>query len=80
MMKKEKYERTELEIINFMTGVVLITIYSEAKYKTIKETSQICVSVDAFVCLAVEHNIEFPEKYAILRYETGKRRRDDQYG
>ena len=80
MMKKEKYERTELEIINFMTGVVLITIYSEAKYKTIKETSRISVSVDAFVCLAVEHNIEFPEKYAILRYETGKRRRDDQFG
>ena len=30
-MIKEKYERTELEIINFMTGVVLITMYSEAK-------------------------------------------------
>ncbi len=36
-MKKEKNERTELEIINFMTGVVLVTIYSEAKYKTIKK-------------------------------------------
>ena len=35
MMKKEKFKRTELEIINFMNGVVLITIYSEAKYKTI---------------------------------------------
>ena len=79
-MKKEKYKRTELEIINFMAGVVLITLYSEAKYKTIKKTSQISVSVDAFVCLAVEHNIEFPVKYAILRYETGKRRRDDQFG
>ena len=76
-MKKEKFKRTELEIINFMNGVVLITIYSEAKYKTMKKTSQICVYVDAYVCLPVEHTIEFPEKYAILRYETGKRRRDD---
>ena len=40
-MIKEKYERTELEIINFMTGVVLITIYSEAKYKTIKNKSNL---------------------------------------
>ena len=33
----KKFERTELEIINFMTGVVLITIYSEVKYKTKKQ-------------------------------------------